>query len=472
MITPVPEAVPLHADQRAFEPHGLFIDALYSRDPELLLAGPAGTGKSRTALEKLNLLASKYAGTRLAMVRKSRKSLTQSAQVTFEHFVLTPRSPVRWRTLEQEYRYPNGSKIIVCGLDDPVKIMSAEYDLIYIQEATEIHEADAEACITRLRWGVMPYTQLLMDCNPQSPNHWLYKRQARGQTRMIETRHQDNPFLWDFTTDDWNERGRRYMNNLEALTGVRRARLLEGRWVTAEGVIYEEWDRFRHVIPAIPLEPYWPRFITIDFGYNDPFVAQWWAKDTDGRLYLYRELVGTERLVEDWAHEIFSLSKNERITAVVTDHAASDRATLERHMGHSARNCVRAAKGSFEDVQLELGRKGTIPAYKSIRDGIQAVKSRLHDAGDGAPRLFVFADALVRRDEKLVQKNAPIGVAEEVDSYIWDYKFNMKMGDRVLEQPLDRDNHSMDAMRYAVAYADGLSGVKEQMFGTQPLSFG
>lgn len=470
MTTALPSAP--RSEQRPYQPYGVFEDALYARDAELLLAGPAGTGKSRTALEKLNLLASKYAGTRLAMVRKTRKSLTQSAQVTFEHFVLTPTSPVKWRTLEQEYRYPNGSKIVLCGLDDPVKIMSSEFDVIYVQEATEIKEADAEACITRLRWGVTPYTQLLMDCNPQSPNHWLYKRQARGQTRMLETRHQDNPFLYDHAAGTWNERGARYLANLEALTGVRRARLLEGRWVTAEGVIYEEWDRFRHLIPSFALGADWPRFITIDFGYNDPFVAQWWAKDPDGRLYLYRELVGTERLVEDWAHELHALSGKERIVAVVTDHAAEDRATLERHLSHGAGECVRAAKGSFDDVQQELGRKGTIPAYKSIRDGIQAVKSRLHDAGDGSPRLFVFEDSLVRRDERLTQKNAPIGVAEEMDSYIWDTRVNTRVGDRTLEQPLDRDNHSMDALRYAVAYADGLSGVKEQLFSTQPFIFG
>lgn len=461
---------PPHPDQRAYEPHGVFLDAIYSREKELLLAGPAGTGKSRANLEKLNLLATKYAGTRLAMVRKTRKSLTQSAQVTFEKFVLPVRSPVKWRTQEQEYRYPNGSVIIVCGLDDPGKVMSAEYDVIYIQEATDVREADWEACISRLRWGVTPYTQLLADCNPQSPAHWLYKRQARGQTRMWDTHWRDNPFFWDHASGTWNDRGAAYMAGLEGLTGVRRERLLNGRWVAAEGIVYDGWDRYRHLVSDAGLEDQWPRFITIDFGFNDPFVAQWWCKDPDGRLYLYRELVGTQTLVEDWAHEIYHLSRGERIVAVITDHDAEDRVTLERHMTHPEKECVRSAKGGFAEAQLEMGRRGTIPAYKSISDGIQAVKSRLINAGDGSPRLFVVEDCLVRRDPHMDERSQPIGVKEEIEAYIWDTRSTVKLGDRTLDLPLDKDNHSMDAMRYAVAYADGLTGVNPNMFGTFSLA--
>jgi predicted transcriptional regulator len=39
----------------------------------------------------------------------------------------------------------------------------------------------------------------------------------------------------------------------------------------------------------------------VDFGYTNPFVMQWWAEDPDGRLYLYREIYRTRRLVEDHA---------------------------------------------------------------------------------------------------------------------------------------------------------------------------
>jgi hypothetical protein len=51
-------------DNRPYQPIGAALTAFYSRAPEVLLAGAAGTGKIRSILEKLHLCASKYAGMR------------------------------------------------------------------------------------------------------------------------------------------------------------------------------------------------------------------------------------------------------------------------------------------------------------------------------------------------------------------------------------------------------------------------
>src|SRR3990167_5289188 len=93
---------------RPYQPFGACLDLFYTRADEVLISGPAGTGKSRACLEKLHLCASKYPGMRGLMIRKTRESLTQSAMVTFDRFVLPPNGTVRFRTAEQEYRYVNG----------------------------------------------------------------------------------------------------------------------------------------------------------------------------------------------------------------------------------------------------------------------------------------------------------------------------------------------------------------------------
>ena len=54
-----------------------------------------------------------------------------------------------------------------------VEIMSSEYDVIYVQEATELVEDDWEALTTRLRNGKVTFQQLMADCNPGPPQHWL-----------------------------------------------------------------------------------------------------------------------------------------------------------------------------------------------------------------------------------------------------------------------------------------------------------
>jgi hypothetical protein len=38
------------------------------------------------------------------------------------------------------------------------------------------------------------------------------------------------------------------------------------------------------------IPPGWTMVCSIDFGFNAPFVCQWWAIDTDGSMYLYREI--------------------------------------------------------------------------------------------------------------------------------------------------------------------------------------
>ncbi len=168
----------------------------------MLLAGPAGTGKSRAALEKLNLLALKYPGFRGLVVRKTRESLLQSALVTFETDVLLP-SQARYFSGKGEWRYRNGSVIVTGGLDKVTKIMSSEYDVIYVQEATEISEDEWEHLTTRLRRTTTPYQQIMGCANPAGPNHWLKKRAEAGRLTLLSSAHEDNPLLYDQKNGKW-----------------------------------------------------------------------------------------------------------------------------------------------------------------------------------------------------------------------------------------------------------------------------
>jgi PBSX family phage terminase large subunit len=421
------EATP---DNRPYEPIGAALTAFYSRAPEVLLSGPAGSGKTRSILEKLHLCASKYAGMRGVIVRKTRSSLSESGLVTFEEKVLPAGSRIKGNTARryrQLYEYPNGSEIVVAGMDNPDRIMSTEFDMAVVLEATELTETDWENLTTRLRNFVMPYQQLLADCNPGSPSHWLKARADRGVLLLLPSVHEDNPTLFNRTSCEWTEAGRAYLAKLENLTGVRRLRLLKGLWAMAEGMVYGDvWNPAIHLIDRFEIPEDWPRILSVDFGYTNPFVCQWWAEDHDGRLYRYREIYQTRRLVEDHAREILGQMAGEpALVAVITDHDAEDRATLERHLGF-----------------------GTHPAIKSISDGIQAVASRMKIAGDGRARIFLMRDSLVARDPDLVERKLPTCTEEEIESYIWDEKKDL---------PVKRDDHGCDSLRYACMWAENSS---------------
>jgi phage terminase large subunit len=419
---------------------GAALELFKNKGREVILSGPAGTGKSRACLEKLNALALANPGMRGLIVRKTQVSMTSTALVTFREHVITEglkAGLVEWyggsRSEAACYRYTNGSVINVGGMDKPTKIMSSEYDVVYVQEAIELIPDDWEAILSRLRNGKISFQQVIADTNPDTETHWLKQRANSGKLAMLESRHRDNPVYWDASREEWTERGRAYMEILDSLTGVRLLRLRDGLWVAAEGVIFDQWDRRAHLLdkkdlPKKYINNAWRRIWTVDFGYTNPFVLQCWAIDGDGRMYLYREIYHTRRLVEDHAKQILSIVApngkwiEPKPEAIICDHDAEDRATLEKHL----------------DMP-------TVPAHKSVSDGIQAVGSRMKPAGDGRPRIFVMRDALVERDESLAQAKKPLCTEEEIPGYVWNPE---------KDQPVKKDDHGCDAMRYAVAESD------------------
>ncbi len=418
--------------KHTYAPYGTAIELLLAKEPEVLYCGPAGTGKSRACIEKLHILAMKYPNARILMVRKTLTSLTGSGVQTYEEHVakehLATGEVVHFGGSTREpasYRYKNGSRIVLGGMDKALKVMSTEYDIIYVQEATELFENDWDSLTTRLRNGKIPYQQLIADCNPDMPTHWLKVRCDNGRTRMINSRHTDNPLYFDQITKEPTERGKSYvLGNLASKVGVMRERYYKGIWAAAEGLVYEDYNPSIHIYEKAKEPPAdWTRFLSIDFGFTNPFVCQFWAIDNDGRAYLYKEIYKTRTLVEDHAKQIKELLRNEpRIQYIITDHDAEDRATLERHLGMS-----------------------TTKANKNVSEGIQAVAARLKVQPDGRPRIYLCRDAVVERDSQLENEKKPCSTLEEIAGYVWNTD---------KDAPVKSNDHGMDAMRYMVAHLD------------------
>lgn len=347
-------------------------------------------------------------------------------------------------------------------MDRADRILSGDYDGIYAAEATEFAKDDIQAFNSRLRTGVAPYDLLAMDTNPGPPDHWLKRMADDGDLLLLNTYHKDNPRFWDIETNDWTEAGRRYvLGKLAKLTGVWRDRYFLGLWTMSEGAIYKEWRDDAHVVDWFPPPSHWRKFISIDFGYVHPFVCGWWAEDEDGRIYLYREIYWSERIVQDHADDIRRLTATkhwdtsrglsdaeiidyptrdeweqmsklqkdraetmgEYITANISDHDAEDRATLKR-------NGIR-----------------TKAAYKSVLDGIQMVQERLRIQEDGRPRLFVMRGATVEKDERLREAGRPNTTQSEFPAYTWSDRTRR-------EEPLKENDDGMDMTRYIVAHLD------------------
>ena len=409
------------------------------RDDRVCIHGPAGTGKSRGVLEKVHLAAMKYPRMQAAIGRKIRADLTQSVLQEFEEQVTQGDPRVRRIGGDISHRirydYPNGSQVWCFGMDNASRIMSTQKDLIACFEATEFSAEDIDFLDVRCRAGNMPYQQLICDTNPRGPNHHLKRAMDSGKMTGFAAKHQDNPRFWDMLRQEWTEEGTAYLRRLDRLEGPRRAWLLDGRWIAASGVVYGGFDYDTHIISTAErpfvIPPEWRRIRVIDFGYEDPFVCQWWAIDPEGRAYMYREIYHTHRLVADHAWQIKVLSEGEKIEATISDHSRSERATL-------------AACGI-----------DTIPAKKSIVPGIQKVMRRLQKAADGQPRMRFLDNALVERDKEAAENRIPCQTTEEFDCYVFREREEERKPD---EEPIDKDNHGMDCCRYLAAHLDGLDG--------------
>lgn len=407
-----------------------------STDHEIIVAGPAETGKTFGTLWHLDQVLRTNPRAQGALVRKVAADIGPTVLRTYERVVAMSGSGAQpyGGNAPQWFDYPNDARLYLGGMDRPGKVLSGERDIIYANQAEELASEDWQTLTTRAtgRGAVVAHPQVIGDCNPGPAHHWIKQRPS---LRVLESRHEDNPTLFD-ADGQITPQGVRTLAVLDALEGVLKERLRYGRWVSAEGAVYA-FDVRVHVCAPFVIPPEWPRLRGIDFGFNNPFVCLWGALDPDGRLIIYRQWYKSGMIVEDHARTIVRASTGERIAMTVADHDAEDRATLARH-------------GVV-----------TMPAWKAIGAGIQAVQQRLRVAGDGRPRLYVMDGSLVERDEALAAQRQPVSLEQEFDAYVWP---KGQDGKPQREIPVDMYNHAMDALRYMVAQIDLRGGLGGSLF--------
>jgi len=289
---------------KAYRPVGHAEELFLSREKLVACIGPARCGKSRAAMEKALLYGMKYPGSRILFTRKVRASMTESILETFETHVAPKGSP--WvdnvtRASRTKYQMPNGTEIIIAGLDMPSKILSSEYDYIYGGEAVEFEEEDFEILSSRLSGRNAPYRQFVLDSNPGAPTHWM-KRRIDAGLKCINFTFEDNPALDPDVIE-----------TLSKLTGHRKARLFYGQWSAAEGLVF---DLAKCVIEDCS-RPMGEIYGGHDFGWSAPAasVAGVVYKDEHGRdvLYIYGAEQHVEVPQEVWAQKMLTMGTSEAI---------------------------------------------------------------------------------------------------------------------------------------------------------------
>ncbi len=280
---------------KVFELRGENLAFYQFRGREAIISGPAETGKTLTALLKLHTLLSKpaYSGMQATILRKVYRDIPGTVLRTYCRDILGVESPTRSDIVKfyggekpEFATYPNGSRVWFGGLDNPGKTLSGERDVIFVPQAEQLSATDWQYLMraTTGRGAVMPYTQLLGDCNPGNKTHWILHR---DQLRLFTSVHKNNPTLWDGT--QWTEQGQRTIADLQSFTGALYKRLYQGLWSAPEGMIYDIFDSDKHAITAFDIPAHWPRVVGID-PFGDNVAAVWLTYDPQNKTWIvYRE---------------------------------------------------------------------------------------------------------------------------------------------------------------------------------------
>lgn len=407
--------VPVNDKQRLF---------LETPATEVLYSGAVGAGKTRALCTKgyvLNLL---YPGNRGLLVRKEFTTLPASTLKTLLEEVIPPHMVIKHDTQKHFIVHKTGSfdkdgneiysEIWYFGLDKKAtqdyntKILSTQWGWIGVDEIVEISETDYDVLKTRLRFKI-PYLDdkendevirpIFGATNPDGPMHWLYKK------FFLETK---KDRLVVLTTAYENLRlPKNYIKGLEeSLTGLTRERLLYGRWVQAEGVIYKTFDPAKHVIGderLLALNSYKYLIAGADSNFPLPRACVLIGVCGDGSRHVIDEFYKTNAYVENLKEWLIDWKKQTKLTIRVY-HDPSDPQAI--------------SKLNSQGVYVSKANNDVIP-------GISTVDGHISNG-----RLFIHKRC--------------IGVLKEIMSYAWDKE---REGERPNK---DFPDHAMDALRYAL----------------------
>lgn len=392
---------------------------------ELIIAGPADTGKTLSACYILNKLCWKYPGAQIAIVRKFASSIAGTVWQTFKDRILLPTDgviPYGGELSPNRLLYPTGSTIWLGGLDKASKVLSSERDIIYVNQAEELILKEWEILRTRasMRAGHMPFAWLFGDCNPEHPQHWIKTMSDQGVFTMLQSSHRDNPEIYDPETGELTSQGKQRLAVLKKATGATRQRLFLGLWAAPEGAIYEVFEEARHKVEAFTPPPLWPRAVGIDpLGayIGGVFVAYDVANQ---RLNVYREYL-----------EPFGITTRKHCENLL-ELAGYDAGGYKQRL--DAENIAAWVGGGPSERQARLDWED---------NGIPLLESGVFEVWSGIDRIIELLDT-----GRLVIHDCCPNLLSEIGSYR-----------RTLKNGIPTDNienkdtyHLLDALRYIVAW--------------------
>lgn len=291
-----------------------------ARTKHVGFGGARGGGKSWAVRAKSKMLSVRYPGIKILIVRRTYPELVNN----HIHFLQGELNGIaKYNKTDKAFTFRNGStiKFGYCnGDNDLLQYQGAEYDVIFLDEATQLQEMWIKKITACLRGANHFPKRIYYTCNPGGVSHGYFKRLFIDKQYEAGENPDDYTFIQALATDNLALMAAQpdYIQQLEALPPKLRDAWLYGRWDVYEGQFFEDFrttpdlqlcheagitqeearkqHRWTHVIEPFDLNAGdrrgWNIMRSYDFGYNKPFSLGYWAVDYDGVLYRIMEMYG------------------------------------------------------------------------------------------------------------------------------------------------------------------------------------
>lgn len=400
---------------------------LKDKHRHIAYGGARGGGKSWAVRTKSKLLAFRYPGIKILIVRKTYKELQNNH---IEQLTAELAGFAKYNRSDKMFRFPNGSTISFgyCANEGNLgQYQGAEYDVVFIDEAGQLQESwirKINLCVRGTN-GFPKRTYYTL--NPGGPGHAYFKRvfvdrnfnpdEDPDDYFFIQAKVEDNKALMDTQPD--------YLRELENLPPTLRAAWKDGRWDVYEGQFFEDFRdvpehykdrRWTHVIEPFEIPDGWTICRSYDFGYGKPFSCAWWAVDYDGTIYRIMELYGCTR------------TPNEGVKWTPDKQFEEIHKTEMQHPWLKGKNIIGVADPAIwdasrgESVADTAARYGVFftPGDNERIAGWMQCHYRLQFDEDGYPRMYVFdtCRAFIRTIPTLIYDEHR---AEDLDTKMEDH---------------------------------------------------
>lgn len=338
--------------------------------------GARGGGKSWALRRKLTALCLRYPGIRCLLVRRSYAELKENhvRPLLAEYAGL-----ISYRESEKILSFPNGSTVTLgyCSSNrDALRYQGQEYDIIAIDEATQLSEYQFSIFKACLRGtGAVP-RRMYLTCNPGGVGHAWVKRlfvdrsfrtgENPDDYLFIPAQIYDNPILLQADPD--------YVRQLESLPEKLRKAWLLGDWDVFEGQFFPEFQTDLHVCSPAGIPAEIRRFAALDYGF-DMLAALLLGVDSEGNLYVIREICRPGLTLREAGEEVVSLCRGAAVDYVT---ASPDLWNRRQDTGRSGFEIMQATPGM---PPMSAADDRRIPGWRILREFL--------NANGGMPRLRI-----------------------------------------------------------------------------------